>query len=114
MIMKEENIYRDVQDHYSTAAQGYDSKYGRHIAESFGYSEEELKDIPQDANLGLSCGNPHALANLRDVCFTHRWRDKYAELSGYRVRRSLILGVAQVSISSLPRRKSAITARQLA
>lgn len=29
-----------------------------------GYSEEELGAIPQEANLGLGCGNPTALADL--------------------------------------------------
>ena len=30
-----------------------------------GYSDEELAAIPKDANLGLGCGNPTALASLR-------------------------------------------------
>lgn len=30
-----------------------------------GYSAEELKSIPEDANLGLGCGNPAALAGLK-------------------------------------------------
>jgi arsenite methyltransferase len=30
-----------------------------------GYSPEELKSIPEDANLGLGCGNPAALAGLK-------------------------------------------------
>lgn len=68
--MQETQIYSGVQDHYGTAARGYDHEYGRLVATQFGYSEEELKQIPEDANLGLSCGNPHALANLKDVsCF---------------------------------------------
>ncbi|MGA2532398.1 MAG: arsenite methyltransferase [Candidatus Aminicenantales bacterium] len=29
-----------------------------------GYSTEDLKNIPEDANLGLGCGNPAALAGL--------------------------------------------------
>lgn len=37
----------------------------RAIAEAFGYSAEELSSIPAEANMGLSCGNPTALANLR-------------------------------------------------
>lgn len=36
------------------------------FAESIGYSEEELKTIPAEANLALSCGNPTALANLKN------------------------------------------------
>jgi arsenite methyltransferase len=35
------------------------------VAEAFGYSPEELQAIPADANMGLSCGNPTAFANLR-------------------------------------------------
>jgi arsenite methyltransferase len=35
------------------------------IAEAFGYSADELASIPTEANMGLSCGNPTATANLR-------------------------------------------------
>jgi SAM-dependent methyltransferase len=35
------------------------------VAEAFGYSAEELASIPAEANMGLSCGNPTATANLR-------------------------------------------------
>ncbi len=35
------------------------------VARAFGYSEEELGSIPQEANMGLSCGNPVAMASLR-------------------------------------------------
>lgn len=37
----------------------------RAVAEAFGYSPEELAAIPAGANMGLSCGNPTATANLR-------------------------------------------------
>ena len=37
----------------------------RAVAEAFGYSKEELSSIPAAANMGLSCGNPTATANLR-------------------------------------------------
>lgn len=37
----------------------------RSVAEAFGYSAEELGSIPAEANMGLSCGNPTATANLR-------------------------------------------------
>jgi len=36
----------------------------RLLATSLGYSADELDAIPADANLGLSCGNPNALASL--------------------------------------------------
>jgi SAM-dependent methyltransferase len=35
------------------------------VAEAFGYSAEELTSIPAEANMGLSCGNPTAIAHLR-------------------------------------------------
>jgi hypothetical protein len=37
----------------------------RAVAEAFGYTPEELVSIPAEANMGLSCGNPTATANLR-------------------------------------------------
>ena len=37
----------------------------RAVAESFGYSADELASIPAEANMGLSCGNPLALTRLR-------------------------------------------------
>jgi len=37
----------------------------RAVAEAFGYSPEELASIPAEANMGLSCGNPTAIAHLR-------------------------------------------------
>jgi len=35
-------------------------------AKSLSYTEEELKTIPKEANLGLSCGNPTATASLKE------------------------------------------------
>ncbi len=37
----------------------------RAVAEAFGYTSDELASIPAEANMGLSCGNPIAIANLR-------------------------------------------------
>ena len=37
----------------------------RAVAEAFGYTAAELASIPADANMGLSCGNPTAIASLR-------------------------------------------------
>jgi arsenite methyltransferase len=36
------------------------------IGRRFGYSEEDLKNAPDGANLGLGCGNPVALASLKE------------------------------------------------
>lgn len=37
----------------------------RDYSRALGYSDEELAQIPEDANMGLSCGNPTAIAALR-------------------------------------------------
>ncbi|KAL6405382.1 putative arsenite methyltransferase-like protein [Ilyonectria robusta] len=42
------------------------AEYGSDIAESFGYSEDELASAPEGSNLGLSCGNPLAMASISD------------------------------------------------
>jgi len=63
----------------STIEQSVKSKYGaiaasslssdhagvRAVAQAFGYSPEDLASIPAAANMGLSCGNPIATANLK-------------------------------------------------
>jgi len=36
------------------------------ISRRIGYSEEEITGVPEGANLGLGCGNPVALASLRE------------------------------------------------
>jgi ubiquinone/menaquinone biosynthesis C-methylase UbiE len=38
----------------------------QNIGRKIGYSEEELRVAPEGANLGLGCGNPVALASLRE------------------------------------------------
>ena len=38
----------------------------QNIGRKIGYSEEELKAVPEGANLGLGCGNPIALASLKE------------------------------------------------
>jgi hypothetical protein len=57
-----------VIDHYSILAREDSSKNAEHIqkvAESFGYAPGDLAGIPEGANLGLSCGNPFAVAGLK-------------------------------------------------
>ncbi|MFQ6066878.1 MAG: arsenite methyltransferase [bacterium] len=36
------------------------------ISKKIGYTQKELKKVPQGANLGLGCGNPVALASLKE------------------------------------------------
>ena len=57
-----------VREKYGNTARGglsSDDKGVRAVAEAFGYTAEELSSIPAEANMGLSCGNPTATANLR-------------------------------------------------
>lgn len=44
---------------------GCGSPAADNLATMLGYSREELSELPEQANLGLSCGNPTAMASLR-------------------------------------------------
>lgn len=66
--MANPDITTVVKEKYgATARSGLSSDHTgvRAVAEAFGYTPEELASIPAEANMGLSCGNPIALANLR-------------------------------------------------
>lgn len=65
--MDSSKIYDQVREHYSSVSRNTSVKYGQAVAQSFGYSADELANIPQDANLGLSCGNPLAIASLKEA-----------------------------------------------
>jgi SAM-dependent methyltransferase len=41
-------------------------KTAQDIGRMIGYAKEELKAVPEGANLGLGCGNPVALASLKE------------------------------------------------
>jgi SAM-dependent methyltransferase len=63
-----DDIKQAVKSKYgSVAISGLSSEQAgvRAVAEAFGYSPEELASIPAEANMGLSCGNPTATANLK-------------------------------------------------
>lgn len=67
--MSERMMIDDVRDQYAGVAKGAlsnESTAVRSIASAFGYSEEELNQLPAEANMGLSCGNPLALAGIRE------------------------------------------------
>ena len=64
-----ESLVEAVRSRYgSVAKSGLSSEQTgvRAVAEAFGYSPEELASIPAEANMGLSCGNPTAIAHLRE------------------------------------------------
>jgi SAM-dependent methyltransferase len=61
-------ILKKVRDQYAAVASSdlsNDSSAVRTVAAAFGYSAEQLASLPPEANMGLSCGNPLALASLR-------------------------------------------------
>jgi len=63
-----QNIEDAVRQRYGTVASAHlssEQEGVRAVAEAFGYSPAELASIPAEANMGLSCGNPTATANLR-------------------------------------------------
>ncbi len=63
-----ETIIEAVKSKYGSVANiglSTDHQGVKAVAEAFGYSPEELASIPAEANMGLSCGNPTATANLR-------------------------------------------------
>ncbi len=72
--MKKEKIKKFVKERYSKIAKEGTSccpacgPCGTDVvkqAKRIGYSEEELKSIPESAAMGLGCGNPTALADLK-------------------------------------------------
>ncbi len=73
--MKEEEIKKVVREGYAQIARQQSSCCGpastcgstsQAISKQIGYSDEELGAVPEGANLGLGCGNPVALASLKE------------------------------------------------
>jgi arsenite methyltransferase len=76
--MRKERIKKTVRKGYAKVAKdnisccapkktcGNSAQQAETISKKIGYSDEELKAVPQGANLGLGCGNPVALAALKE------------------------------------------------
>jgi arsenite methyltransferase len=67
--MNAKQIIDGVRNQYADVARSglsNEASSVRSIASAFGYSEDELNQLPPEANMGLSCGNPLALAGLRE------------------------------------------------
>lgn len=64
-----EDVRRKVREGYTAVAEGNGCGCGcseaDNLAQELGYSPEEVALLPEGANLGLSCGNPTALASLQ-------------------------------------------------
>lgn len=63
-----EQILESVRSKYGAVAESSlssDNAGVKAVAEAFGYTPEDLMSIPAEANMGLSCGNPTAMAHIR-------------------------------------------------
>ena len=77
MTMKEKEIKRAVKEGYARIAKQATSYYSSQegsgyfdnledICKRIGYSEEDISAVPPESNLGLGCGNPVALAAIKE------------------------------------------------
>ena len=66
--MKEEKVRKMVREGYGKIAKAEKCGCGcgSGISEQIGYSRGELGSVPEGADLGLGCGNPVALASLKE------------------------------------------------
>jgi len=76
--MKKEKIKKVVREGYTKIAKQASSccvpadsccgssNLAQDISKKIGYAEDEIKAVPEGANLGLGCGNPVALASLKE------------------------------------------------
>jgi arsenite methyltransferase len=75
--VKEENVKEEVRKRYAKVAKTSGSccassvsccsaTSNEQVSKLIGYSEEEMNSVPEGANLGLGCGNPTALASLKE------------------------------------------------
>ncbi|KAJ7149975.1 S-adenosyl-L-methionine-dependent methyltransferase [Mycena filopes] len=59
-------VLDSVKDAYSAVATtGSTVEYASAVAQSFGYSIEQLESIPLESHMGLGCGNPTVTATLK-------------------------------------------------
>ena len=75
--MKEEKVKKEVRKRYAKVAKTSGSccassvsccsaPTNDQVSKMIGYSQEEMAAVPEGANLGLGCGNPTALASLKE------------------------------------------------
>jgi arsenite methyltransferase len=92
--MKKEEIQKIVRERYgiiatlsgsscccgpkstSSSCCGANTNLASAIGKKIGYSNEEIRMVPEGANLGLGCGNPVALAS---IAFLHYSRSEQKE-----------------------------------
>ncbi len=76
--MKKEEVRKTVREGYARVAKSSSSccapqssccgpsNVATGISKRIGYSDQEIESVPDGANLGLGCGNPTALASLKE------------------------------------------------
>lgn len=71
--MEETEVKKVVREGYAKIAQRVDSEYSccggtkpGELSRRIGYSEDEIEAVPEGANLSLGCGNPVAIASLKE------------------------------------------------
>lgn len=75
--MEKDKIKDVVRNSYAEVAKASNEGYGcacgpgsvataKSISLGVGYSQDETSSVPEGANLGLGCGNPTALASLKE------------------------------------------------
>jgi len=76
--MKKEEVRKTVRQGYAQVAKSGSSccapqssccgssNVATDISKRVGYSDQEIESVPEGANLGLGCGNPTALASLKE------------------------------------------------
>jgi len=69
--MNKNNIKKIVKNKYSEVALQENSCCGctctaDNISKNIGYTDDEINEVPEGANLGLGCGNPVALASIKN------------------------------------------------
>ncbi|MFB3889116.1 MAG: arsenite methyltransferase [Candidatus Bathyarchaeia archaeon] len=75
--MKEEKVKKIVRNRYAKVAKTKGSNCASsasccstptdaQVSKMIGYTEQEMSQVPEGANLGLGCGNPTALASLKE------------------------------------------------
>ena len=76
--MKKEEVRKVVREGYAQVAKGGSSccapqstccgttNVATNISKRIGYTDEDIQSVPEGANLGLGCGNPVAVASLKE------------------------------------------------
>lgn len=80
IVKNAEDVKREVRSAYGNVADannknqccgngrsccGVSAKPDDVYSQQLGYSKEELESVPEGCNMGLGCGNPHAIASLK-------------------------------------------------